>query len=179
MADSGYKSISRIDSETKRMHGWYVRVWFKGKMHSRFFNDKQHDGKEAALQAAIEHRDRVEAEIGKPRTERVVVTDNSRSQTGVIGVHRSQKQTGAYVPYTAIPNYSDVYEITWTKSSGALSRTTVSIPKYGKKEAFLRACAIRRKKERELYGGEVQDFPMLAGRPDLEDPYEDEVASDS
>ena len=74
MADSGYKSISRIDSEAKRMHGWYVRVWFKGKMHSKFFNDKHYGGREAALQASIEHRDQVEAEIGKPRTERVVVT---------------------------------------------------------------------------------------------------------
>ncbi len=50
MADSGYKSISRIDSEKKNMHGWYVRVWFKGVMHSRMFSDKKYGGTEEALE---------------------------------------------------------------------------------------------------------------------------------
>lgn len=163
MADSGHKSVSRIDSEAKRMHGWYVRVWFKGKMHSKFFNDKAYGGTEPALAAAIEHRNEVEQEIGKPRTDRVVVTDSPRSQTGVVGVVRSRKQTGGYVPYTAIPNYSEVYEVTWMGEGHTVQRTTVSIPKYGEAEAFRRACAIRRQKEREMFGREAQDFPMLKG----------------
>ncbi len=160
MADSGHKSISRIDVPAKKMHGWYVRVWYKGKMHSRFFNDKFYNGKEEALNAAIEYRDQVEAAIGKPRTDRVVVTHSPRNQTGVIGVNRVKKQTGAYVPYTAVPNYSEVYEITWTERPNVIRRTTVSINKYGEDKAFRRACAIRWQKEREIYGQPVQEFPF-------------------
>ena len=160
MADTGYKSISRIDSPAKQMHGWYVRVWFKGKMHSKFFNDKFYGGTEAALAAAIAYRDQLEEEIGKPRTDRVVVTDSPRNQTGVIGVNRVMKQTGAYVPYTAIPNYSEVYEVTWQEAPNTVRRTTISIAKYGEQEAFRRACALRRQKEQEIYGYPIQEFPF-------------------
>ena len=161
MADTGYKSISRIDSPGKKMHGWYVRVWFKNKMHSKFFNDKAFGGTDAALEAAIEYRDQIEAEIGKPRTDRVVVTDSPRNQTGVIGVNRVRKQTGAYVPYTAIPNYSDVYGVTWQEAPNLVRRTTISIAKYGEEEAFRRACELRRRKEQEIYGHEIQNFPLF------------------
>jgi hypothetical protein len=160
MAESGHKSISRIDTADKKMHGWYVRVWYKGKMHSKFFNDKFFNGTDDALKAAIEYRNELEEKIGKPRTNRVVVTNSPRNQTGVIGVNRVRKQTGAYVPYTAIPNYSDVYEVTWQEAPNTVRRTTISVAKYGEEEAFRRACAIRRQKEQQIYGHAIQEFPF-------------------
>ena len=42
-----------------------------------------------------------------------------------------------------------------------LKRTSVSIRKYGMEEAFQRACAIRQKQERKLYGGAIQDVSEL------------------
>jgi len=45
MADSGYKNISRIDSKKKNMHGWYVRIFHKGKSNAKYFNDIKSGGK--------------------------------------------------------------------------------------------------------------------------------------
>ncbi|MEN8142257.1 MAG: hypothetical protein ABFQ82_01510 [Thermodesulfobacteriota bacterium] len=39
-----HKDVARIDQESKRTHGWYVRVRFKGKTHSKFFSDKKTGG---------------------------------------------------------------------------------------------------------------------------------------
>ncbi|MDX1524366.1 MAG: hypothetical protein R3264_22235, partial [Anaerolineae bacterium] len=93
MAKSGYKSISRIDTPDKRTHGWYVRVYFNRTMHAKFFSDARFDSKEAALAEAIRYRDEIERQIGKPRTDRHVVTASPRNQSGVIGVQRKVKRT--------------------------------------------------------------------------------------
>jgi hypothetical protein len=53
MADSGYKSISRIDVPHKKMHGWYVRVYYKGQMHAKFFSDSRYDGPDEGLAESI------------------------------------------------------------------------------------------------------------------------------
>src|SRR5215212_6585890 len=69
MAKSGHKGISRIDSEQKKMHGWYVRVRFNNETRSKFVTDRQHGDKEAALKAAVECRDTLERALGKPPRE--------------------------------------------------------------------------------------------------------------
>jgi hypothetical protein len=97
MADSGYKNVSRIDSEKKNMHGWYVRIFHKGQYHAKYFNDLKSDGKEEALQDAVEYRNQLEAELGKPRTERYIISGlHPHNNTGVSGVNRKmtkQKKT--------------------------------------------------------------------------------------
>ncbi len=155
MADSGHKSISRIDIPKKKTHGWYVRVWFKGKMHSKFFSDTGHDTSTEALAAAVEYRDELEEQIGKPRTDRVVVTHSPRNRTGVMGVRRMFKRTGAFMPATSAPRYSEVYEVTWQYAPNKVRNTSFSIDKYGEVEAFRLACELRKLKEREIYGCEV------------------------
>jgi hypothetical protein len=152
MADSGYKSISRINVPQKRMHGWYVRVYFRGVMHSKFFNDAKFGDREAALEEAIYYRNEVEARLGKPRSERAVVRISPRNQSGVIGVQRRMKSCGKKGRKEGYP----VYEVTWSPEPGKVSRTSVSIEKYGEEEAFRRACKIRAAKEREMYGQEAK-----------------------
>ncbi|MDM8519760.1 AP2 domain-containing protein [Anaerolineales bacterium HSG6] len=164
MADSGYKSISRIDIPHKKTHGWYVRVWYKGKMHSKFFSDKSYNSADEALEAAVEHRNEVEIKIGKPRTDRVVVTHSPRNKTGVVGVRRIKKRTGAYFPITNEPRYSEVFEVTWQHAPNIVRNTSFSIEKHGEKEAFRLACELRHKKERELYGTEI-NHRRRRGRP--------------
>jgi hypothetical protein len=50
--------ISRIDQESTRTHGWFVRVGYRRTKqgwrpkHRAFFGDKSHGGKTAALKAA-------------------------------------------------------------------------------------------------------------------------------
>jgi hypothetical protein len=163
MADSGYKNVSRIDSEKKNMHGWYVRIFHNGKSHAKFFNDNKSGGTEEALVDAVEYRNQLEIELGKPRTERYFVNSlHPNNNTGVPGVNRrtvKQKKRGKWYSW-------DVYEVTWTPQPNKLARTTVSIKKYGEEEAFRRACAIREQKMAELYRAsrkpeEIQIHPYI------------------
>jgi hypothetical protein len=151
MAENGHKSISRIDQPKKRTHGWYVRVHFNRTTHTKWFGDATYGGPEEALAEAIQFRNETEARIGKPRTERTVVGARSRRGSRVVGVTRRQKRwgngNGEYV--------SEVFEVTWNPEPGRVSRTSVSIAKYGEEEAYRRAVAIRKAKERELYGSVI------------------------
>lgn len=150
---SGHKGISRIDSETNKTHGWYVRVQYLGATHAKFFSDSAHGGEQKALQKAVKHRNSIERELGKPRTDRTITAVSSRNTSGVQGVKRVAK-AGGYA-----------YEVTWSPAPGQVHRTTVSIKKYGEDEAFRRACRIRQQKEREFYGGlmlrEIPPTPPL------------------
>lgn len=152
---SGHKGISRIDSETNKTHGWYVRVQFLGTTHAKFFSDSAHGGEQKALQKAVKHRNSIERELGKPRTDRTITAVSSRNTSGVQGVKRVAK-AGGYA-----------YEVTWSPAPGQVHRTTVSIKKYGEDEAFRRACRIRQQKEREFYGGlMLRDIPPTPPLPE-------------
>jgi hypothetical protein len=148
MADSGYKNISRIDSKKKNMHGWYVRIYHNGKSHAKYFNDLKSGGKEEALYDAIEYRNQLEIDLGKPRTERYIIgAVHPNNNTGVPGVNRritKQKKRGKWYSW-------DIFEVTWNPQPNKVTRTTVSIQKYGEEEAFRRACAIRKQKMAEVY----------------------------
>ena len=47
-------------------------------------------------------------------------------------------------------------EVTWSAGRERRGRTSVSIRKHGERRAFRMACAIRREKEREMYGEAVE-----------------------
>lgn len=151
MTNNGHKSISRIDSPKKQMHGWYVRVCFNRAMHAKWFSDTRYGGPEAALAEAISFRDETEARIGKPRTDRRVVGTSPRYRSGPMGVRRRRKRSKG----NGREGITEVFEITWSPEPNRVSRTSVSIAKYGEEEAFRRAHAIRKAKERELYGSEI------------------------
>ncbi|HKJ63909.1 MAG TPA: AP2 domain-containing protein, partial [Desulfopila sp.] len=85
-----HKDIARIDQESKRTHGWYVRVRFLGKTHSKFFSDKKCGGRYSSLLSAISWRDKTERRLGKIRTNKHMVTV-SNSGTGVVGVRLNEK----------------------------------------------------------------------------------------
>ncbi len=129
-----HKDIARIDQEEKRTHGWYVRVRFQGKTHSKFFSDKKCGGRYSSLLAALAWRDATEASLGKTRTDKHIVTV-SNTDTGVVGVRFNEKLNR--------------YEVSWVNAMGKQGKTSVSISKHGKKKAFEKACAIRRQKEAE------------------------------
>ncbi len=143
------KSISRIDQPEKHTHGWYVRVRFAGKEHSKFFPDKTFGGKRKAWNAAIEHRDTVEIKVGKPRTDRTVVRTKSRSRGGMVGVRYVVKRT---TTVGGDIRENPIYEVTWSPEPNVLQRTSLSVRKYGKREAYRLACALRKEKEAEFYG---------------------------
>ncbi|PQV64047.1 AP2 domain-containing protein [Abditibacterium utsteinense] len=138
---SGFKGVCRVDYEKRNQFGWSVRVRFKGENFAKFFSDGSYGGREAALTAAVHWRDETERSIGKPRTDRVINAAIVKSNTGVMGV-----QFVNIGPQGA-------FEATWSPEPGKVSRTKVSIAKYGEYEAFERACRIRRAYEKKTFGG--------------------------
>lgn len=147
---SGYKNISRVDHEPKHSHGWLVRIVFGDKRYQRFFSDLAQKGKRASLKAAIRWRNKIEKQIGKPRTERRIVMHSSRNKLGVIGIRKGTKAMTRDGK-----KKGPVYEVTWFPKPGVVRKTTVSIYKYGRAEAFRRALAIRRAGEKMMYGEAV------------------------
>lgn len=131
-----YKNITRIDHPPKRTHGFFVRVRWKGQNRSRFFSDKKHGDRLSALGAAIEWRDATEQELGKPRTERLVIGQPRSSNTGVVGVRRRTE------------GHTEYMEATWVNEQGTLSRTRFSVARYGVKGALRRAQKAREQNER-------------------------------
>lgn len=129
-----HKDIARIDQDSKRTYGWYVRVRFNGKTHSKFFPDLKLGGRAASLLAAIAWRDSTEKAIGKPRTDRNIVT-MSNTSTGVVGVRFNEKLNR--------------FDVSWVTPQGKNGKTTVSILKHGKEKAFQIACERRKQKEKE------------------------------
>jgi hypothetical protein len=127
-----HKDIARIDQDSKRTHGWYVRVRFLGKTHSKFFSDLKCGGRYSSLLSAISWRDKIESKLGKIRTNKHMVTVSS-SSSGVVGVRLNEKLNR--------------YEVSWVTHQGKQGKTSVSIAKHGKKSAFAKACSIRKEKE--------------------------------
>jgi len=142
-----HKSISRIDQPEKNNHGWYVRVHFQGRQVAKFFADQKHGGKKKALAKALEFRDRTEKGLGKPRSERPVFVP--RKKRGVVGVRETVYRTRSAEGEVRT---SPVFEVTWSPKPGVVGRTSVSIRKWGRREAYRRAKDIRREKERKFYG---------------------------
>ena len=153
MAKSGYKGISRIDQPSKNTHGWYVRVTFNGEKRVKFFSDAAHGGKDSALEQAVKYRNESELELGKPRTDRLVIARNPRNRSGFTGIQRKTKVVDTPEGQRIV---SDVYEVTWNPWPGRLCRVWVQIDELGERAALLKACAIRREKEREMYGSVVK-----------------------
>jgi hypothetical protein len=129
-----HKDIARLDQASKRTYGWYVRVQFNGKIHAKLFSDLKHGGRAASLLAAIAWRDSTEKEIGKPRTDRNIVT-RSNTNAGVVGVRFNEKLNR--------------YEVSWVTLRGKQGKTTVSILRHGKEKAFKIACERRKEKDAE------------------------------
>ncbi|HEX8551664.1 MAG TPA: hypothetical protein VF681_08935 [Abditibacteriaceae bacterium] len=144
MGASGYKGISRVDNPKRNTYGWSVRVTKDGKTLCRFLSDSVHGGEQQALRKAVRARNALEREVGRPRTDRVIMPPRAKktagNSTGVVGVNRIS--VGA----------QGSFEVTWAPEPGKLARTKISIAKYGEEEALRRAMRLRRRKERALFG---------------------------
>jgi len=126
---------------------------FNGTTRCKFFSDKASGSQRKALEAAIRYRDKVEIELGRPRTDRLVSSGSGKNETGVTGVNISKQVIKTKDGEKVINKY---YVVNWSPWPGKTCRKMVSIEKYGERGALLRACRIRREKEREMYGSEVK-----------------------
>lgn len=79
------RGISRIDS--RNTHGWFVRVYRDGHIHSKMFSDGLHGGRQEALEASVRyHR---EYESKHPRSyisTRIRQRPQKNNTSGVVGV---------------------------------------------------------------------------------------------
>src|SRR5689334_8326976 len=115
MAKSGHKGISRIDQPSRNTLGWYVRVMFDGKQVAKFFSDKSHGGRKKALDAAVRYRDEAEKQLGRPRTDRQVISRQTRNTSGIVGVQRRTKTVRTKDGEQVVNKY---YVVTWNPEPG-------------------------------------------------------------
>lgn len=119
------KGIYRIDQKQKGTHGWNVAVIWKKTYYSKFFADTKYDGDPVkSFEAAVDFRNKLERQIGKPHTTRKVFGHSK-------GIRRRTK------------GETEVFEVSWCPEENKVARTSVSIQKYGVREAKSLAEKIR------------------------------------
>jgi hypothetical protein len=133
-----HKNITRFDHPAKHTYGYFVRIQWKGERRAKFFSDNVYGDRLAALDAALEWRNKTEKELGKPRTDRLVI-GTTESSSGIRGVRRREEGHTVY------------YEATWVTTIGKLGRTRFSVNRHGEKRALQLARKAREQHERERY----------------------------
>ncbi len=135
---SSTPGICRIDQPSHRTHGFFVRLQRKGKMHTAFFTDKMHGGRESALAAAQVYVRELAAKLGEPlQMSRRAWAEIRRRKgsSGVVGVQRVVRRQG---------RRPRIYWMaTWSPEPHVVRRKMFSAIKYGGREARRRAIRAR------------------------------------
>ena len=125
--------------------GWEVRMQRKGDKHEKFFSDRNHGGKRAALTAAKAFRDELEQAHKKYSVEELAQSPSRRNRSGVVGVrlHLQKDVRGDY-------EYHYWYWVAqWTDGHGRRKTKSFSCHTYGDEEAFRLAVEAREKGVRQ------------------------------
>lgn len=145
------KNIIRIDS--KRTHGWQVRLQYNNETHGSFFADKKHGGKDKALEKAIIQRQRLWDWVGRQTSCKPTEYDkrfyypkgqSHRKTQGIPGVYRtfSKMRSGQKYPY---------YKTTVHIEKGKAVSRGRSVNEHGELEAFLQVAEWRADKMAQIY----------------------------
>jgi len=134
MSNTGHKNISRHKGGKKKGAGLQVCVQWRKEIRRQGFPDSNYDSQAATLLAALEWRDEAEIELGKPRTERRILSGP--------GVYRSKDFYG-----------NEYWVAQWSPAQGLSKKKCYSIKKYRELEARLLAQVKRCEMERKHYGG--------------------------
>src|ERR1017187_10323828 len=122
--------ISRIDQPSHRTHGFFVRLQRKGRMHTAFFTDKMHGGREPALAAAQEYCRQLAAQLGTPVQLSRRDWAEVRRRKGVSGIHGVQKIVDRRFKRPRI-----YWKATWSPEPYVVRRKWFSARKYGNAQA--------------------------------------------
>jgi hypothetical protein len=142
---SATPGICRIDQPHKHNHGFFVRVTRRRKIHSAFFSDKMHGGREQALVAAQAHYLKLRQKLGMPRRRSrpwnaQLVRRKGRS--GIHGVQRVVDRRGRRL--------RKYWKATWSPELGKVARKQFSIRKHGEEKAKRLAIRARRSGVRSM-----------------------------
>ncbi len=131
------KNMTRVKDLRKRVDGYYVRLQWKKQSYSSLFSLNEYDTEENALHRAIEWRNDKGAEIGTPRTERVICgirPPTRRTNTGEKGIQRVMKQHHTHGKPVGKPHPYSI--VTACARNGNMRRTGISIEKHGEEHAL-------------------------------------------
>jgi hypothetical protein len=109
-----------------------MRIKRQKKHHTSYFSDKNHGGRDEALQAAVEYRDQLPEELPEP-DDPVQRSVKARSKTGVVGLNFCWKDDGSGVrkPYV---------QISWREKERPRRGASFSVHKWGLRRAMWQAC---------------------------------------
>lgn len=130
-----YKNLTRIETSPKHRPGYLVRVTWAKKTHTKYFADAAYGDRLASLAAAVEWRDQIEREVGKPRTNRPAI-GVAYSNTGIVGISRTTKAG------------KPIFQVTWYED-GKQRRRVFSIELMGEQKALRAARKARAEVERQ------------------------------
>ena len=137
--------ICRIDQPAKHNHGFFVRVSRKGKIHSAFFADKKHGGREQAFAAGQEHYQKLLAQLGPPKQMARRWWAELRRRKGssnVVGVQKILDRRSKK-PHV-------VWKATWSPKPYVVERRQFSARKFGARKARRLAIRARRAGLRDM-----------------------------
>ena len=106
-----------------------MRGYRNGKTYTKLFSDRKNGGKEAALEAAHNYRQKLLEELDKipqKERERRVVSKDSRNRTGELGVSRTSKKGPKGAIY-------ECFSVGWRPEPGVQKSTSFSIESTAKK----------------------------------------------
>lgn len=157
--------ITRIDIEPSESyprrhptHGWQVRARRDGKRLSKFFADAKHDGREAALEAAMTYRDRLLSSLpdepSKPR--------KAWSNTGVVGLSVREKEESTRAKLYV--------QLNWINATGKRRAASYSVEKWGLRRALWNGC-LKLYRERAEAGYPVEEPHVMFAR--AQEPFQD------
>jgi hypothetical protein len=137
------KSISRIDSDEKSTHGWFVRI-YRRKVISKFFSDRKHGGKDVALKLARQWRDEI---LQKYPDVPFFTEPLPHNTTGVHGVTQSHDIWGKGSNRRKVPYYS----VFWAPRKGEVRSKRFYHHWYDTpEEALADAAKFRKDREQEI-----------------------------
>ena len=121
---------------SREPEGWSVVIERRGLAYKDYFGDAVWGGRNHALQAAQNFRDRTLLRIEADTRDRRRVPKGSRSKTGVVGV--------TLEPYAVDGRWYERYVACWTDPERGPQRRRFSVDHYGKERAFALAVAARK-----------------------------------
>lgn len=130
-----YKNLTRIETSPKHRPGYLVRVTWAKMTHTKYFADAAYGDRLGSLAAAVEWRDQIERELGKPRTNRPAI-GVAYSNTGIVGISRTTKAG------------KPIFQVTWYEN-GKQRRRVFNIDLMGEQKALKAARKVRAEVERQ------------------------------
>lgn len=130
--------IHRIDCDRSRTHAWTVTLTRRKRTFSAYFSDGLYGGHEAALEAAIKHRDALVEKFPPYSLKKYCSIRKKNNTSGVVGVSRHVvvnkrgDQTAAF------------WVATWPSGPYKVKQQKFYVSKYGEEGAREKAIKARR-----------------------------------